>query len=155
MWAWCGQVSYASEAEISTYLNLMNALEEDFPRIRFVYMTGHLDGTGLTGNLHIRNEQIRKYCRENNKILFDFADIESYDPDGVYFGNKRADDGCSYDNNGDGNSDSNWATHWQNCHIQGIDWYYCGAAHTEPVNANMKAFAAWWMWAKLAGWKAM
>jgi hypothetical protein len=152
MWAWCGQVSYATEADINTYLNLMNGLEEDFPGVRFVYMTGHLDGTGLTGNLHIRNEQIRKYCRENNKVLFDFADIESYDPDGSYFGNKKADDGCRYDNNGDGNADSNWATQWQDCHVQGVDWYYCGAAHTEPVNANMKAFAAWWMWARLAGW---
>ncbi|HBZ21785.1 MAG TPA: hypothetical protein DEO60_11710, partial [Bacteroidales bacterium] len=31
IWAWCGQVSNASEADISTYLNLMNDLERDFP----------------------------------------------------------------------------------------------------------------------------
>lgn len=153
MWAWCGQVSYASESDINTYLNLMNSLEQEFPGVRFVYMTGHLDGTGLAGNLHLRNEQIRKYCLENNKVLFDFADIESYDPDGVYFGNKKADDGCRYDNNGDGTPDSNWATQWQDCHVQGVDWYYCASAHTEPVNANMKAYAAWWMWARLAGWE--
>lgn len=152
MWAWCGQVSYSTEDDIKTYFNLMNTLEKDFPGVRFVYMTGHLDGTGLTGNLNQRNEQIRKYCRDNNKVLFDFADIESYDPDGVFFGDKKADDACMYDNNGDGNTDSNWATQWQNCHIQGVDWYYCSAAHTQPVNANMKAYAAWWLWARLAGW---
>jgi len=62
----------------------MNDLERDFPDVHFVYMTGHLDGSGLTGNLHLRNEQIRNYCRENKKILYDFADIECYNPDGTY-----------------------------------------------------------------------
>jgi len=82
MWSWCGEVSYASEANISNYLSLMSGLEHDYPSLKFVYMTGHLDGTGLAGNLHLRNEQIRNYCKTNNKILFDFEDIESYDPDG-------------------------------------------------------------------------
>ena len=43
-------------------------------------MTGRLDGTGLNGTVNLRNEQIRNYARKHNKILFDFADIESYDP---------------------------------------------------------------------------
>ncbi|NLT50561.1 MAG: hypothetical protein GXX85_06555, partial [Ignavibacteria bacterium] len=85
MWSWCGQVSGASEQDINTYLSLMSNLEKDFPKVKFVYMTGHLDGSGLTGNLHLRNEQIRNFCNTNNKILFDFADIESYDPDGNYY----------------------------------------------------------------------
>ena len=76
IWSWCGQVD-ASESEIELYLNLMNALERDHPNVHFVYMTGHLDGTGLRGNVHRRNEQIRAYCRTNNKILYDFADIET------------------------------------------------------------------------------
>ena len=102
IWSWCGQVSDASEADINTYLNLMDTLEMDFPDVKFVYMTGHLDGSGLTGNLHLRNEQIRNYCRENKKILYDFADIECYNPDGTYFGDKRPNDACDYDTNGDG-----------------------------------------------------
>ncbi len=152
MWSWCGQVSTASEIDISTYLNLMNDLEKDFPKVKFVYMTGHLDGTGLTGNLHLRNEQIRKYCRDNKKILYDFADIESYNPDGVYFGNKKANDACAYDSDGNGSLDANWAIEWQNSHTKGVDWFECSAAHSQPVNANMKAYAAWWLWARLAGW---
>jgi hypothetical protein len=152
IWSWCGEVSSASEADINTYLNLMNGLESDFPDVHFVYMTGHLDGTGLTGNLHLRNEQIRNYCRENKKILYDFADIETYNPDGDYFGDKKPNDACDYDTNGDGSLDGNWATAWQNSHTQGVDWFNCSAAHTEPVNANMKAYAAWWLWARLAGW---
>ncbi|MCU0630151.1 MAG: hypothetical protein MUF37_03230, partial [Methanoregulaceae archaeon] len=82
MWSWCGQAD-TSEANINTYLTLMNQLELDYPGVKFVYMTGHLVGTGVNGNLNQRNEQIRAYCRANNKVLFDFADIESYDPDGL------------------------------------------------------------------------
>jgi len=152
IWSWCGEVSDATEADINTYLNLMNDLEKDFPDVKFVYMTGHLDGTGLTGNLHLRNEQIRNYCTENKKILYDFADIECYNPDGTFFGGKKPDDACAYDTNGDGTRDGNWAIEWQNTHTQGVDWFNCSAAHTQPLNGNQKTYAAWWLWARLAGW---
>ncbi|MCK7462033.1 MAG: hypothetical protein MZU84_08235 [Sphingobacterium sp.] len=66
-------------------------------------MTGHTRrGRPLTGTSHLRNKQIRDYCLANNKILYDFADIESYDPDGDYFGDKLVNDACDYDSNGDG-----------------------------------------------------
>lgn len=151
IWSWCSQVSDASEADINTYLGLMSDLEEDFPNVAFVYMTGHLDGTGLTGNLHLRNEQIRQYCKANNKILYDFEDIESYDPDGTYYGNKIPTDNCDYDSNNDGVTDKNWAIDWQNSHTINVDWYDCPSAHSQPLNANRKAYAAWYLWAKLAG----
>lgn len=154
VWSWCGQVESATENDIKTYLNLMSGLERDFPKVRFVYMTGHVI-EGATGNNHTRNEQIRAYCRTNNKILYDFADIECYDPDGKYFGDKRCTDGCQYDANGDGNpwnDGANWAVEWQNTHTEGVDWYTCTSEHSEPLNANLKAYAAWWLWARLAGW---
>ena len=150
VWSWCGQVSTASEDDIDTYLSLMSGLEADYPDVRFVYMTGHLDGTGLAGNLHLRNEQIRAYCEANDKVLYDFADIETYDPDGVWYGDKRPNDGCYYDSDGNGSLDANWASTWQTAHPG--EWYDCSAAHTYPVNANLKAYAAWWLWARLAGW---
>jgi hypothetical protein len=152
IWSWCGQVSTATEADINTYLDLMTGLEEDFPGVTFVYMTGHLDGTGLTGNLHLRNEQIRNYCRTNKKFLYDFADIESYNPDGIYFGDKKPNDNCDYDSDGNGTLDTNWAIEWQNAHTLGVDWYSCNSAHSQPLNANMKAYAAWHLWARISGW---
>ena len=145
MWSWCSEVSSVSAANIRTYLTLMSGLEEDYPGVRFVYMTGHTDGSGLTGTLHVRNQQIRDYCAANDKILYDFEDIESYDPDGTYFGDRNVDDGCDYDG-------GNWATEWQDSHTQGVDWYDCESAHSKPLNANLKAYAAWWLWARLAGW---
>jgi hypothetical protein len=152
IWAWCGEVSGASEDDINVYLGLMGRLEEDFPGITFVYMTGHLDGTGLSGNLHIRNEQIRTYCKNHKKFLFDFADIEAYNPDGDYFGDKIPNDACDYDSNNDGTRDANWAIEWQNSHTQGVEWYDCSSAHSQPLNANMKAYAAWHLWARISGW---
>jgi hypothetical protein len=149
IWSWCGQVD-GSQSDIQLYLDLMDGLEDDYPNVNFVYMTGHTDGSPLTGNVPIRNKQIRDYCLANNKILYDFADIESYDPDADYFGDKLVNDACDYDSNGDGVRDRNWAVDWQNAHPG--EWYNCGSAHSQPLNANMKAYAAWWLWARLAGW---
>lgn len=148
IWSWCGQVSSAKETDIETYLTLMSGLERDYPGVMFVYMTGHLDGSGLDGNLHRRNEQIRAFCIANNRILYDFADIESYNPDGVYFGNKIPNDNCDYDSDGNGNRDANWAIEWQNANPG--KWYQCSAAHSQPLNGNIKAAAAWHLWAGLA-----
>jgi len=152
IWSWCGQVSSATEDDINTYLNLMTGLENDYPDVKFVYMTGHLDGTGLNGNLNSRNDQIRNYCDLNNKILYDFNDIESYDPDGNYYLDKNANDNCDYDSDGNGSLDKNWAIDWQNSHTINVDWYDCSPAHSQALNGNLKAYAAWWLWAKLAGW---
>ena len=152
IWSWCGQVD-GSESDIDTYLELMNGLEADYPHVRFVYMTGHLNGTGETGNVNVRNNQIRQYCIDNNKILYDFADIESYDPDGeIDYMVLNANDNCDYDSDGNGSRDANWAADWQNSHVQGVDWWASGAAHSQHLNGNLKGYAAWWLWAKLAGW---
>jgi len=151
IWSWCGQVSIADEAYIDNYLTLMDGLETDYPGVSFVYMTGHLDGGGDTGNLHQRNEQIRDWCRSRGRILYDFADIESYDPDGaVCYRPLWANDACDYDSDGNGSHDRNWAVDWQNAHPG--EWYTCASAHSQPLNANLKAYAAWHLWARLAGW---
>lgn len=153
IWSWCGQVSSATEADINTYLSLMSGLERDYAGVTFVYMTGHLDGSGLAGNLNLRNEQIRSYCRTNGKVLFDFAAIESYNPDGAFFGDKGANDNCDYDSDANGSLDRNWAADWQAAHPG--EWYDCSAAHSQPLNGNLKAYAAWHLWARLAGWSGL
>jgi hypothetical protein len=151
MASWCGQVSNASSDTITDYLTRMEAMEKDFPGVTFVYMTGHSDGTGRSGNLHLRNQQIRDYCTAHDKYLYDFYDIECYDPDGTYYGDRYVNDACAYDSNGDGSQDSNWATAWQVSHAVNVYWWNCSSAHSEPLNANRKAMAAWQLFALIAG----
>lgn len=157
MWSWCGQVSSATAADIDTYLTRMSQLEASYPRVVFVYMTGHLDGSGSAGNLNLRNEQIRAWCRNNRKVLFDFADIESFDPDGlVNYMALYADDNCDYDSSG---SAANWAQSWvarnpshELARLAGS----CGScAHSQGLNCILKARAFWWMAARLAGWSGI
>ncbi|MDP4178023.1 MAG: InlB B-repeat-containing protein [Bacillota bacterium] len=145
MWSWCGGVSECSQTDINNYLNTMNSLENEFPNVKFVYMTGHLDGTGVNGNLNQRNEQIRTYVKSHNKILYDFADIESYDPDGNEFLSKNANDNCDY-------TGGNWCTQWQDKHVLGVDWFETSTAHSQSLNGNLKAYAAWSLFSRLAGW---
>ncbi len=155
IWSWCGQASSRTEQTmIDTYLAPMTQLEANYPGVVFVYMTGHLDGTGETGNLNLRNQQIRNYCIANSKVLYDFADIESYDPDQlVNYMQLACLDTCYYDSDGNGSRDKNWALDWQGSHTEGVDWYNCSPAHTEALNGNQKAYAAWWLWAWLGGWR--
>lgn len=152
VWSWCGQANTSNPDDIDLYLGLMDGLEQEFPNLTFVYMTGHLVGTGVDGHLNQRNQQIRDFCLANNKVLFDFADIESYDPDGDAYLALNADDNCDYDSDGNGSLDSNWADNW--CAAHGGDplCAACGCAHSKPLNCNLKARAFWWMLARLAGW---
>jgi len=145
MWSWCGQVSSATEGYIQDYFETLDQFETEYPDMKFIYMTGHLDGTGSDGNLHVRNEQIRNYCIANNKVLFDFADIERFDPDGTDYLDLGADDACNYNS-------GNWADEWCAAHPGSDLCASCSCAHSRTLNCNLKGRAFWWMMARLAGW---
>ena len=145
MWSWCGQAGWATTAEIDTYLFHMEELQTNFPNVTFVYMTGHLDGSGESGTLNQNNNRIRQHCIDHNRVLFDFADIESYDPDGDYFLDLYANDNCDY--NG-----GNWAQEWCAEHPGDPLCESCSCAHSQSINCNRKARAFWYMLARLEGW---
>ncbi len=140
IWAWCGGVSTMTDAGFNNYINNMAAMEAEFPDVTFVYMTGHLDGTGETGNLFYYNNKIREYCTTNNKVLFDFADIETYDPEGGYHPDDV--DTCG------------WCYTWCETHICPSDGSVkgCPCAHSHCLNCWRKGKAFWWLLAKLSGW---
>jgi len=153
IWSWCSQVGdkYVAGTLNSEYLAPMTQLEADYPGVFFVYMTGHVDILDDADN-KAANQVIRDYCTANDKILYDFGDIERYDPDGAYY--EYVHDNCNYYSSAadDRTLLGNWAIEWQDSHTEGVDWYLCGSAHSEPLNANRKAYAAWWLWARLGGW---
>jgi len=134
MFSWCGGCSDNDSVGIYIYLNKMEELEADYPDITFIYMTGHLDGSGPSGTLYQNNNWIRDYCNTHDKILFDFADIESYDPDGNYYPNET--DYC------------NWCTDWCASH----SCPSCGCAHSQCFNCYQKGKAWWVMMARHEGW---
>jgi hypothetical protein len=150
MWAWCGQVSSYSAAQINNYLAQISALETEFPGVRFVYFTGHLDGGGSSGTLNQNNNIIRNFCRTYNKTLFDFADIERFDPNGTDYldlggGTGGDGDGCQYNS-------GNWGVEWCDANPGSPLCADCSCAHSQPLNCNLKGRAMWWLMARIAGW---
>ncbi|MBN2445993.1 MAG: hypothetical protein JXO22_04675 [Phycisphaerae bacterium] len=145
MWSWCGQQSSNSEATTQAYLDTMAQFETEYPAMRFILMTGHTDGSGVDGNLNQRNQQVRDFAIAHNMVVFDFADIESYDPDG----NGYLALGCN--DNGD-YSGGNWCTQWCAANPGSELCATCSCAHSQPLICNLKGRAFWWMMARLAGW---
>jgi hypothetical protein len=151
MWAWCAFAANKSNSD--EYLAAMDSLIADYPEVTFVHMTAHANSTGYFKDaIPVWNAYITQHCIDNNHVLFDFYDIECYDLDGNYFGDKHVDASCAYDKTAPGAQDGNWGTEYQLSHPQNTDWYTCAAAHTQPVNANQKAYAMWWLLARIAGW---
>ncbi len=148
IWSWCGQVDskYTSRLLDSEYFIPMSNLENLYPGVTFVYMTGHVDHWDDANN-KAANNMIRNYVNNNNKVLYDFADIESYNPDGTFF--EFPNDNCDYYNS-DGTMIGNWAIEWQEVHAENVDWYNCSSAHSQALNSNQKAYAAWALWAEIA-----
>ena len=138
MWSWCGEMSWLSTAEVQQYLDMMTQLEGEFPNVKFVYMTGHTDGVPGDSVLKRNNDMVRNYVQNNRKILYDFADIESWLPDGTPYTNPS--DSCP------------WCQSWCDSHpgycpVPAID-----CAHSHSLNCYLKGQGLWFLSARLAGW---
>jgi hypothetical protein len=94
-------------------------------------MTGNAQAENKAGyNRHLRNDQIRKFCRENGKILFDFEDLD-----------------CWYHNEQHTYSYNGHDVPSEHPRYHGDDGGY-----TTYQSCEQKGRAVWWMLARLAGW---
>jgi hypothetical protein len=137
---WCGQMTYKDSAYVAAYCDSMSMLEAEFPGVTFVYMTGNAQSTGDRGyNRHLRNEQIRRYCEENKKVLFDFADLDSwwFNPDTEEW------ERSTYSYEGYTIPKQHWLWEGEDC------------GHALWASCRQKAKATWWMMARLVGWDGL
>ncbi len=129
---WCAEMDTASAAYLQEYIDTIEVYEVAYPDVDFIYCTGTSESvTGSAGhNRWTRNEELRTYCINNNKILFDFADLDAW-KDGefnyyIYDGDTVPTQHTGYDST----------------------WY-----HTNVAGMRNKARAIWYMMALLSGWQ--
>jgi hypothetical protein len=135
--SWCTELNTASESYVQDYLAAMQTLESEFPDVTFVYFTGTAEYDGTYGyNRSLRNEQIRNFCVANNKVLYDFEDLDSwwFNPD---------------------TQEWEQATYLYNGRVVPVEHPMLAgddAEHTSYESCEQKGRAAWWMMAVLSGW---
>lgn len=145
MWAWSGNVGRPERGGTPEYiektLTTMGKLEEAYPKIRFVYMTGPGQTWKGATDYFKNNALIRRFAKDKGKILFDFEDIDLHSPDGV--AHNEATDACEW-------CDAWCASH--DCSMVDQSPKCVEDTHTHCFNVLMKGKATWVLLARLAGW---
>ncbi|MBN1599798.1 MAG: hypothetical protein JW894_16000 [Bacteroidales bacterium] len=177
MWAWCkiyGMDVDKYIADMEYLISKYGNANENRSAVTFIFMTAHTWPWGEKGKwVYEANRKIRKHCEYNDRWLYDFYDIECYNPDGNYFGDgsnngeytgkNRLRWDSSYDK---GDTRGNWGIEWMKKNpdseltLLAGDNICVSCAHSEGEGKDdnsrlqcvLKGNAAWWLWARLAGW---
>jgi hypothetical protein len=168
MWSWCDIAGHDVEGNyLPGMQTLMNEYGEGGSRIgsgagkrenavAFIFMTGHANLGANVGDGNPKNqaELIIDYCTENKFYCLDYYGIDTHDMDGNYW-EDAGDDGNS-------STGGNFYADWQNSHSLGTDYYEnrsspggsvtYGAHNSQHITANRKAYAMWYILARIAGW---
>ena len=170
MWSWC---NIAGHDVANNYLPGMQTLINEYSEggskigtgtgqrqnaVIFIFMTGHANRDSNVGDGKPKNQAdlIIDYCRENKFYCLDYYGIDTHDMDGNYW--EDAGD------NGDSSTGGNFYSDWQDSHSVGNGYYEnksspggtvtYGAHNSQHITANRKAYAMWYILARIAGWDA-
>ncbi len=171
MWAWCDIKGHNVE---ENYLPGMKILISEYgiggtkigdgnrqkrTPVHFIFMTGHANKNANEGEGNPANQAklIIDFCKTNKFMCFDYYGIDSHCMNGNYWPD-ASDDGYSVLYNGGGN----FYLDWQKSKKRGVDYYEnkispngvvrFGEHNTQHITANRKAYAMWWIMARLSGW---
>ena len=169
MWSWC---SIAGHDVTGNYLPGMQTLVDEYGEggtkigtgtgqrqipVTFIFMTGHAEANGNVGNGKPRNQAdtIIGYCKAEGYFCLDYYGIDTHDMNDNYW-EDSGDDGNSEEYGG------NFYADWQNSHQLGIHYFEnkqdpgglvsFGDHNSQHITANRKAYAMWWILARIAGW---
>ncbi len=169
MWSWCNIVKRDVKG---MYLKGMSELISEYGEagtkigtakgqrkvpVKFIFMTGHPNLNWNSGPYLAKQQAatINNYCNANAQYCLDYYAIDTHTMDGVYYEDSGEDtDSDSY--GGIFNLD------WQNAHTLGEDYFEnkrnpdgsvsVGSHTTQHITGNRKAYAMWWILARMAGW---
>jgi hypothetical protein len=164
MWSWC---DISGHNVTDNYLPGMAALINEYgvggsnirattTPVHYIFMTGHANPDANIGDGLPRNQAalITNYCGTNKLFCLDYHSIDTHAMDDTYY----ADAG----DNGNSATGGLFYTNWQATNTLGVAWYYnlggidggveCGQHNDQHITANRKAFAMWWILARIAGW---
>lgn len=160
LWSWCD----ISNHNVAKYLSSATTIIGEYGAggskgrtnpVTFIFMTGHANLANNTGSGKPKAQAklITDYCTANGYFCIDYYAIDTHDMADIYY--EAAGDNGNY-------SGGNYYESWQTLHALGVDWYYnlsspggsieYGDHNTQHITANRKAFAAWWVFARIAGW---
>jgi hypothetical protein len=176
MWSWCnigghnvsgnylpGMDSLISEYGVGGTKTGSNAGQRVNP-VTFIFMTGHANsGSNVgTGCPKDQAELIINHCNDNNQFCLDYYSIDTHDMDNNYWEDAGDDGNSSEYASSIGNGSQMFYMDWQNEHILGTDYFEnkvspggtasYGAHNSQHITANRKAYAMWWILARIAGW---
>jgi len=168
MWSWC---NIAGHDVANNYLPGMQSLIDEYSEggskigtgadqrqntVTFIFMTGHANRDSNVGDGKPKNQArlIIDFCKENNYFCLDYYGIDTHDMNGSYW-EDAGDDGNS-------STGGSFYSDWQDSHAAGTDYYEnksspggavtYGAHNTQHITANRKAYAMWYILARIAGW---